>query len=874
MSWWLMSKTPSNNSRPEAGATQNEQRPEGHLPVIDSSGSNPFRFSVHPEVILKLGNELVADEFTALLELAKNAYDAGASRVVVEVMTMQGPASRGSFFPNATGYISIRDNGIGMDIDDISNGWLVVAHSRKRDPKQLGLPFRGTERVPLGDKGIGRLGLQRIGDCVDVISRAANSNNTVHIGYRWSDFSLHDRLDNVTILRQVSPENRPLGTEIIVSDLRDPSAWRGSLGRERLQAKLSQLISPFTHLTEMPLHVALDGEPLNLAQVADSVLATAHCRCDFTWSRSGGLSLKLSYATGFFAQTGKSQELDTEDDAEDLEEVPSTIEVARKQMRMDRCRAFFDFLVADAKVSSFRYIDRESETQDWILQAEFSMPASTIGGLEPDDPGSFSGAILHLPRHRGADSLPSAFSRVKDFRAFLEKQSGVRVYRNGFAVRPYGIDGDDWLLIAAEREAGRSWYYLKPGSTVGWVSISARDNMQLTEKTDREGFVDSPASRNFTRLNRSVVRTINQWNTKLRRTQLAFGERLIELSDAETTPQSHEDAVEGSGRNIPFTDGAGPTGELVTPQGTITREKTKRRVGRARKQAASLREKSHDGNGTTPPTQQDLKSAVGEIESIATLATSLQAKLDVLQADMAKLSELASLGLTVEALSHELANITDALHQRTLTILDRVRRQPGTDRQVLSFLEHVKSAVVALRKQLSHIAPSLRYARERRSIFTISDFLKEVQDYHQDRLRSRGVELVMEHGEAIRVNMSRGRLTQVLDNLILNSEYWVLNSRSGPSSAPGWVPQIKITHSNGRIQVMDTGPGLAEAIQERIFEPFQTLKESGRGLGLFVARQLLDADKCIIQLLPTLNVHGRPYIFEVNLCGALEENES
>lgn len=47
--------------------------------------SPPHHFDIHPSVVLKLGEELIEDEFTAIVEAAKNSYDAGATKVRIRI---------------------------------------------------------------------------------------------------------------------------------------------------------------------------------------------------------------------------------------------------------------------------------------------------------------------------------------------------------------------------------------------------------------------------------------------------------------------------------------------------------------------------------------------------------------------------------------------------------------------------------------------------------------------------------------------------------------------------------------------------------------------------------------------------------------------
>lgn len=71
--------------------------------------------------------------------------------------------------------------------------------------------------------------------------------------------------------------------------------------------------------------------------------------------------------------------------------------------------------------------------------------------------------------------------------------------------------------------------------------------------------------------------------------------------------------------------------------------------------------------------------------------------------------------------------------------------------------------------------------------------------------------------------------------------------------------------------IADNGLGVDPAIEPLLFQPFVTTKPrgEGRGLGLFITQQLLDSVGCEISLDPQRNEHGRKYIFQIDLSGAI-----
>jgi len=79
-----------------------------------------FRISAALKNII--GKELITDDFIAVFELVKNSFDAHASDVEI---VFEG-------FKTASPKIVIKDNGKGMNYDDLINKWLFVAYSAKK----------------------------------------------------------------------------------------------------------------------------------------------------------------------------------------------------------------------------------------------------------------------------------------------------------------------------------------------------------------------------------------------------------------------------------------------------------------------------------------------------------------------------------------------------------------------------------------------------------------------------------------------------------------------------------------------------------------------------------------------------------------------
>jgi len=127
-----------------------------------------------------IGKELINDDNVAVMELVKNSYDAGASKVTIEFKNL--------FHKSEKSELIIQDDGIGMSEDDILNKWLNIAYSAKK------LEHTQNERYQAGNKGVGRFSCDRLGESLNIYTRQENKT-ILHLKIDWKDFELLDEID-------------------------------------------------------------------------------------------------------------------------------------------------------------------------------------------------------------------------------------------------------------------------------------------------------------------------------------------------------------------------------------------------------------------------------------------------------------------------------------------------------------------------------------------------------------------------------------------------------------------------------------------------------------------------------------------------------
>src|SRR5207302_11400929 len=98
----------------------------------------------------------------------------------------------------------------------------------------------------------------------------------------------------------------------------------------------------------------------------------------------------------------------------------------------------------------------------------------------------------------------------------LRNLSGVRVYRDGIRVLPYGETGDDWLDLQRRYvNAGPLSRNPRPQQVTGWVSISRLSNPELRDVANRQGLMNTPAFQELRKFCQDRMQEIAEFRREL-----------------------------------------------------------------------------------------------------------------------------------------------------------------------------------------------------------------------------------------------------------------------------------------------------------------------------------------------------------------------
>lgn len=819
-------------------------------------------FDIDATVVRRLGEELISDEISAIMELVKNSYDADADWVKINIST-EGQVPEGMVYVGSEGYITIEDNGMGMTHKDILSKWLVISVSSKRDMKARN-ETTPKGRVPLGDKGVGRLSAQRLGRQLELISGVAGKEEWHHLAYDWADFKPHIPLTKVQLQQRVTAKKPKLkGTKLVITQLANRDIWKKEAA-DKFRGQLSQLIFPYKQFRPFSVYLTIDGQIYDLDEISEELQTQAIGRYQFRFEE-GTLLLDGQITLGKLRGQSSREEFE-------------------KLILLDHGQDFFNFLtdpianrrnfLTDLKPEKgvlFSFHRKLSFDKDFPKK---SVAPNAEGLSVTADPGGFFGEIDEYDL-RGTDSTEDVFTGIKQYQSLVKNQVGIRVFRDGFGIKPYGFDGQDWLNLGGAQTSGGSFYGLRPNNVIGFVAISMVGNGQLKELTSREGFTDSPHSRNFMLVMQRVVKEVSGILERTRRSYLDYKKTVAEQvtgfkSIAEPVALLKQASKQANSVNERSRQAESKFNDLsITVKKQVDRLQNTPLFTDAREiESLPLLREVEGLVSEGAKLFTEINAILDKAKKWEESATYVSTQVANLESQLAQFTELAGLGLTAEALTHDIYILLDRINSYTDSFNKKLGRT-DVPASVYEFMEYVRSFSRDLRKQLTHLAPSLRFSREKRETISLAEFVETVGNYYSARFAPSNIQLSIDNCKDFTVVVNRGKLTQVFDNLFLNAEYWLRERRK---MEPDFSPQIRVEINEPVVRVSDNGFGVAEHLEETLFQPFITTKPSevGRGLGLFIVQQLMESMGGDIFLLQARNEFNRRYVFQLNLDAAAQ----
>jgi signal transduction histidine kinase len=246
----------------------------------------------------------------------------------------------------------------------------------------------------------------------------------------------------------------------------------------------------------------------------------------------------------------------------------------------------------------------------------------------------------------------------------------------------------------------------------------------------------------------------------------------------------------------------------------------------------SHRVEEDPGGGELARLAQEFNSMAGSLElARAEVVREAEERL-ALERRLREAEKLAAIGNLAAGLAHQVAAPLNVISGRAELLLRRPEDEPGRARSLRIIIQQISRITTIVRNLLD-------FARRREPRVQPVDLgavVDGVVEFLESELERGGVELERSGPANAYVQGDPDLLHQVLVNLVLNA-LQAMEESEGP---PRLAIRLETTENAVAVEVEDTGPGLSPDVRERMFQPFYTTKERGTGLGLVVARNIVE----------------------------------
>lgn len=420
---------------------------------------------------------------------------------------------------------------------------------------------------------------------------------------------------------------------------------------------------------------------------------------------------------------------------------------------------------------------RKISFKDLRHYASSKSPLRDVNGRLPEC-GSYEFAFYLFDRKvEKEDQKTSRFWLTGDEPEIIANHR-VYLYRDGIRVYPYGDPDDDWLQLDALRGTARANVFPSNDQIVGCVDITHEGNPNLKDKTSREGLVSQGnAVRDF-------IESIQVFLQYLRR----------------------------------------------EPYDRYRQDVQARKALRRKAQ-----EKSESAFTELEEMAKDDPKLLRKVQAVA--ATVLREKA-IQQEQSDTLEDLAAVGMSIETATHDLLVMAGRADEN----LESLRYMAGFGgekcRLCLEKVEAIKGAFSFVEQRIKDLQPLFKSTYQRTRPQKVSVILKKVMKYYSTVFSDPTVNIQCEINEVapLEVESTEAVLMQSLINLLDNSLYWL---RTATSPTDKRLISIVLDGCHRTLTFSDNGPGISDENRDYVFKAFFSTKRKGRGLGLYIARQLL-----------------------------------
>jgi len=744
----------------------------------------------YARLLSMLGDQLIKNETIALTELVKNAYDADATKCNVHFNGFDAE----SFCNIANASIVIEDNGNGMSYDVITKHFLNPATPIKKSG-QGEAPRKSLKgRIVQGEKGIGRFSMLKLGRVVTILSKQENDDTIHKVIF---DFAKYDD-EFLTDLEK--PGNQEIFLDEII--IKYERANQIDFAQELFAKK-----GHGTAITIQNLKGLWNSQKIN--DFEKGLLRFNPFEID-----SEKIVKNLDFAIDTYINGEKhdyqSQELIRLDDIvahKSLYKIKGKYHEENKKLSFMYSEAGgvpqpIGIYLAPGYAGKLESFSAEKRTtqdfQGLTIYREDNKREDPkkkrqriydfFKGGSGTECGNFefnfyifdfSTKGKDIKDEKDADYI-NPLSLSTDERNII-REHRVFLYRDGVRVQPYGAPDDDWLQIDRHRAEEKAGSQFSNDQLFGQIKITKAGNEKLKDKTSREGIIED--SQAFAQLILLVRGLLSYVRTKL------YQNYCYKKAKQKENAQLSDNVIEKSFKE--------------------------------------LRSSFDDNNAVALQKFEALQDIVKKRENVYSRRMEIS-------------EQLAGVGLSVEIASHDMMltidRLKDNIRQMNIDTAPGLFRDETTWNAVHKKTSEAEGMIGLVYMKMKDIQQLFVSSKQRPKFIEVKAIIEKIQSIYAKAFSDNKIKVEYEKiGSPVKAKVIDAVLYQVFINLFDNALYWV------QETSQNRLVKITLDGFTQRVIFSDNGIGVRADDAPYIFDAFYTGKgEEGRGLGLYIARNLLE----------------------------------
>lgn len=651
---------------------------------------------------------------------------------------------------NVGGTLYIEDNGTGMNREQLINGFMRISSTSK-----IHNPLSDVyKRKRAGQKGIGRFAVQRLGEKLTITTQTIDSDEALVIAINWNDYSNDiDLLAVKNKIHQKTNKTRECGTTLKIEFLKDK--W-SEASIKRIYNYVGDILQPF---------------PLSQIEVdnieSDKPIIDSGFKVYFSKIINGKQINIADEKTMVYNHATAVIEGTIDNDGKGIYSLESE----------------------KLEISEIGYVSSDPENED--------IPFSQLKNVK-------FRAYYYI---YNADLVPKL--QESNIRRLARTQGGIRLYRNGFRVLPYGERNNDWLGLDASTVRRSILPVHANINFFGFVELLDNNN-EFYETSSREGLIENEA---LIQLKNFVYRTIMTAVIKVAEV------RNVKIVSGQKMNEEIYESVEVRIKNIAFTLEELDR-ELEKDSGSVEiKSRRKKKIQQVQKEIEGLQKAQEEEK------EQYLK-------------------------ERSMLRVLSSIGLTIALFIHEVKDYILNMNSDINFLLEKLK----SEEQIFKRLSILQSNVETFKSYTSYFDSVISQNVVRSLIpIELQNKIEEFWDNTQNDAKKSNIifDKPIRNGYYLFTTpMHPSEWSSILFNLYTNAKKAIKRSKNSGKL------DIECGKIDNRIflKFSDTGDGINEDIKDRIFEEFFTTSSpntldslnssnevTGTGLGLKIVKDILSS---------------------------------